>query len=125
MVLVRPVRGVYSLAFGFVDASGEGSGGTTRYRNEKIRNILRTARLGFWCSEISKKSSNYREFRNLVEHIKYESKNGLLAGKAVWIYTDNTVAERAWYNSTSHDVALFELVLELKHEMFLEILFSK
>jgi hypothetical protein len=35
----------------------------------------------------------------------------------VWIYTDNTVAKRAWYNGTSHDVALFELVLELKHEM--------
>jgi hypothetical protein len=35
----------------------------------------------------------------------------------VWLYTDNTVTKRAWYNGTSHDLALFELVLELKYEM--------
>jgi hypothetical protein len=116
MVLIRPVRSIHSLAFGFVDASGEGLGGTTRYRTEEIRNLLSPARLGFWCSEISETCSNY-QFRNLVEHIKHESRKGLLAGKEVWIYTDNTVTKRAWYNGTSHDVALFKLVLELKHEM--------
>jgi hypothetical protein len=43
MVLVRPVRGVCALAYGFVDASGEGFGGATRYRIRKIRQALKTA----------------------------------------------------------------------------------
>ena len=60
--------------------------------------------------------SNYREFRNLVEHVREESITGRLAGKEVRIFTDNSVTERAWCNGTSSDKVLFELVLDLRHK---------
>jgi hypothetical protein len=79
-----------------------------------MRKVLETARLGFWCNEVSERSSNYRELRNLVEHIRQEAKNGSLTGKEVWIYTDNQVAESVWYKGTSTERTLFELMLELR-----------
>jgi hypothetical protein len=88
-----------------------------RYRTKLIRDALWTARLGFWCDEISEKSSNYREFRNAKEHVKDESRKGNLSGKEVWVYTDIEVTERAWYIGALSNKLLFELVLlELRHE---------
>jgi hypothetical protein len=81
MVLLRPCRGQTAIAYGFADAFGEGFGGSTRYVSEEIKLLLTTARIGFWCSEISEKSSNYREFRNAVEHIKHEGRSGRSDGK--------------------------------------------
>jgi hypothetical protein len=116
MIVLRPVRGVYNLAYGFVDASGEGFGGTLRGQPGPFQDQLRSARLGFWCSEISERSSNYREFRNLVEHIRQEAKLGRLAGLEVWIYTDNQVTESVWYNGTTTERSLFELILDLRQQ---------
>jgi hypothetical protein len=33
------------------------------------------------------------------------------------VYTNNEVTERAWFNGTSSERTLFELVLDLRHEM--------
>jgi hypothetical protein len=117
MVVLRPVRGIYYLAYGFVDASEEGFGGSLRKKGKLARDLLKAARLGFWCSAVSERSSNYREFRNLVEHIRKEARMGLLAGLEVWIYTDNQVTESIWYNGTSGERTLFDLVLDLKMVM--------
>jgi hypothetical protein len=116
MVLLRPCRGQTAVAYGFVDASGEGFGGSTRYTSAELMLILKTAQIGFWCSEISEKSSNYREFWNAVEHIKHEGRSGKLAGMELIIFGDNEVTERAWFNGTSSSPELFDLVLELRHE---------
>jgi hypothetical protein len=96
MVLLRPCRGQTALAYGFDDASGKGFGGSTRYVTERIMLELKTARIGCWCSEVSEKSLNYREFRNVVEHVKHEGRSGRLAGKELIISVDNEVTERAW-----------------------------
>jgi hypothetical protein len=117
MVVLRPVKGHLSLVYGFVDASGEGFGGSTRCAAEGVREVLAPARISFWCSEISEKSSNYREFRNLKEHVKAEAQKGCLAGKEVWIYTDNEVTEQSWFNGSSSERTLFEIVLNLQQEM--------
>jgi hypothetical protein len=79
----------------------------------------KSLRIGFWCSEISEKSSNYREFRNLKEHIKAEARKGCLVGKEVWIYTDNEATERAWFIGSSSVKPLFEIVLDLLQEMII------
>jgi hypothetical protein len=65
MIVLRPVSGHYSMVYGFVDAFGEGFGGSTRYKDRSFRLILASARIGFWCSKISERSSNYQELRNL------------------------------------------------------------
>jgi hypothetical protein len=107
MIVLRPVPGHYSMVYGFVDAPGEGFGGLTRYKDQSFRSILASARIGFWCNEISEKSSNFREFRNLKEHVKAESRKGNLAGRELWVYTDNEVTERAWFNGTSSKKELY------------------
>jgi hypothetical protein len=50
-----------------------------------------------------------------VEGVKHEGALGGLAGYEVWIFTNNQVAENVYYNGSSKDQALFDLVLDLKH----------
>lgn len=64
MVLVRPAF-LVKLAYGFMDASGEGFGSYVLGAEEQNR-----MRVGFWCTEVSERSSNYREFRNLLEKVR-------------------------------------------------------
>jgi hypothetical protein len=45
-----------------------------------------------------------------------QSRAGHLAGKEVWIFTDNEVTERAWYSGTSSSKALFDIMLNLWHK---------
>jgi hypothetical protein len=71
-------------------------------------------RTGFWCTEESERSSNHREFRNLLEGLKFEAASGGLAGCEVWIFTDNQVSENVYYKGTSIEEELFELNIELK-----------
>jgi hypothetical protein len=102
--------------YGFIDASGEGFGGSTQILQHQAVLQLKMARIGFWCTEISEKSSNYQEFRNLAKHVAAESRAGILSGTEVWILTDNEVTERAWYSGTSSSKSLFDIMLELRHE---------
>ena len=71
-------------------------------------------RTGFWCSAISERSSNYREFRNLLETIKDAAREGQLTGAEVWMFTDNQVAERCFYRGSAKDAMLFAMVLDLR-----------
>ena len=45
MVVLRPVRGAAYLAYGFVDASGEGFGGTLQAKLRNAQNVCQSARL--------------------------------------------------------------------------------
>jgi hypothetical protein len=72
-------------------------------------------RHGLWGRDNSKKSSNYRELHNLVEAIEEGVKDGSLHGSELFLFTDNTVAEAAFYKgNTSASKVLFELIVRLR-----------
>jgi hypothetical protein len=52
---------------------------------------------GTWAQDVSKESSNYREFLNLVLRIEKLSKQGLIAKRTeIFIFTDNWVTEQCF-----------------------------
>jgi hypothetical protein len=83
-VIVRPIQGACYVAYGAADASGEGFGSTLHALG--MEPLLRQ---GFWCTEASEHSSNWRELRNLVDAVKHECTIGRLAGRELWLVTDN------------------------------------
>jgi hypothetical protein len=96
------------VVYGFGDASGPGYGSSI-----EINRVIRWRR-GHWHHTISKESSNYRELRNLVEALEETHQDGHLAECEVFMFTDNSVAERAFFRGTSTSQHLHELVLRLR-----------
>lgn len=115
-------RQVLVTLYGFGDASGDGFGQT----------LMTPAGIkytyGLWGSVLSSQSSNYREFRNLLELVDAEASDTFpslaqlvtsverLVADAppnmeMFLFTDNAVAEGAFYKGTSPSRALFDLVL--------------
>ena len=92
----------------FGDASGSGFGssliidGDIYYRH------------GQWSEAFSQESSNFRELANLIHAIEDAYGKGLLADAELFVFTDNSAAEGAFYKGTSPSRKLFELVLRLR-----------
>jgi hypothetical protein len=92
----------------FGDASGAGFGsslfvnGSLYYRH------------GQWTSSYSDESSNFRELANLVLAIEEAYAKGLLSNSELFVFTDNSAAEGAFYKGTSPSRRLFDLVLRLR-----------
>jgi len=99
-------RGV--VRYGFGDASGKGFGSTI------MLNGVLHYRSGQWSEQIENESSNYRELRNLIEALEEAAIGGDLQGCEIFMFTDNDVAEKAFFNGTSSSRSLFELVLRLR-----------
>jgi hypothetical protein len=108
-IIVRPVQGACYVAYGAADASGEGFGSSLHPLG-----MAPLLRQGFWCTEASEQSSNWRELRNLVDAVKHECIIGRLAGRELWLATDNSTAAAAYHHRTSTSRALHELVTELR-----------
>lgn len=108
---LRIIRGkvVFSAVYGFVDASGKGFGGTMGDGEQDV-----TYRMGIWGRDAEDKSSNYRELRNLVEHVESEATKGNLSNTELFIFTDNSTAEGAFYRNNSSSKLLHELVVRLR-----------
>lgn len=102
------------LAYGFGDASGEGFGSYFATLTSNGSTGQARLRRGFWCTSISEKSSNYREFRNLVDAVKDAHASHGLEGYELWLFSDNEVTEGVYYKGTSQDPELFGLMLELR-----------
>ena len=105
---------VLDVVYGFGDASGIGFGSSIRDRGGNI-----VWQSGTWNrnsttlkDEIG--NSNFRELLNLVIALERAEVRGLLESAEVFMFTDNTTAERAFFKSTSKSRALFELVLRLR-----------
>jgi len=94
--------------YGFGDASGAGFGSSIA-----IGKVIHY-RQGLWGKDANDASSNYRELRNLVETIEEAMVMSDLKGAEVFIFTDNTVAESAFYKGNSSSRVLFELILRLR-----------
>jgi hypothetical protein len=60
------------------------------------------------------RSSNWRELDNLVEALERIVVEHDLRGSEIFIFTDNSTAEAAFWKGTSSSPRLFELVLRLK-----------
>jgi hypothetical protein len=107
---LRLIRGVEvnCALFGFGDASGGGFGSSwearpgTRYR------------LGTWGKDMDGESSNFREFTNLVETLEEMGNHNTLQGKEIFLFTDNSTSEAAYYSGSSSSEKLFDLVLRVK-----------
>jgi hypothetical protein len=104
---------VVTAIYSFVDASGRGFGCTLQIGNKIC------FQYGQWPDQISETmSSNWRDLANLVESIKTEVRDRGLTDCEIFIFTDNTTAEAAYWKGTSKSEWLFDLVLRLR---FLEI----
>ena len=115
----RLVRGkkVSSAKLAFGDASGGGFGSSwesTRKSDLPDSDGHVGFRFGTWDHTSSDKSSNYREMRNLVETLEAMASEGELAGYELFLFTDNSTAESAFFKGSSSSKDLFELVLRLQ-----------
>jgi hypothetical protein len=63
---------------------------------------------------VKEHSSNFRELRNLVESVEAAVTKGMLDNCELFMFTDNSTAEAAYYKGTSSSEALFDLVLRLR-----------
>jgi hypothetical protein len=105
--MVRPTT-VRSVRYGFGDASGVGFGSTFSAPGSILY------RHGIWGDDDSGRSSNWRELTNLVETLELEAMEGRLCGCEIFVFTDNSTAEAAFFKGTSSNILLFNLVLRLR-----------
>jgi hypothetical protein len=106
---LRLLRGhtLFEAMYVFGDASGEGFGSSWLGSEGSI-----SFRVGVWGAEGDGTSSNYREFRNLVETL--EVMGDSLKGKEVFLFTNNSVpSEAVSFKGSSNSEALFHLVVRL------------
>ena len=95
--------------FGYASRSGFGTS-LWIYRSASV-----STEYGVWTREYSEKSSNFRELYNLVRRLENLIRTGVLEKRTeVFIFTDNSVAESAFFNGSSSSLSLFELVLRLR-----------
>ena len=71
-------------------------------------------RFGRWGSDLDDSSSNFRELNNLVESLEELIEVQDLKGVEIFIFTDNSTAESAFYRGSSSVKPLFKLILRLK-----------
>jgi len=97
----RFVRGktVHVVRYGFGDASKAGFGSTLETEN-------------------GSQSSNFRELENLAQSLEVESEKGNLKGSEVFLFTDNSTAESAYFKGTSSSKKLFQIVMRLRKMEF-------
>jgi hypothetical protein len=95
--------------YGFGDASGAGFGSSWETKNGT------RYRFGVWGKDGNGSSSNYRELRNLVDTLEEMSKEQKLSGTEIYFFTDNSVAERAYFKGSSSSELLHDLVTRLRN----------
>jgi hypothetical protein len=106
-VLLRASR-IYTILYGFADASGSGFGSTIMLEGG-IK-----YRIGTWDSDTEEESSNFREFENVVDTLREEAEAGNLRNALIFLCTDNSTVESALVKGNSSSEKLFELTLEVR-----------
>ena len=106
--VVRRRKKTATALYGIGDASGKGFGHCIHMEGKSL------ARFGTWGSEVENKHSNFKEMQNLVMAIKAAFDEGMLDGAEMFIFTDNYVAECAYFNGGSNkskelDMLVYEL----------------
>jgi hypothetical protein len=109
--LLRRVRARKTgrVLYGFGDASKAAFGATIQIEDRLLYQY------GQWSTEIvESESSNWRELSNLVLYLCDLATREDLGGYEIYMFTDNSTAEAAFWKGTSVSPRLFELVLRLK-----------
>ena len=124
---------VMHVYYGFGDASGSGRGSTFQgFRPNDTGDESKPSstdlkyRVGVWGSDVDSESSNFRELCNLVEDLEAEAREGNLNKCEMFLFTDNSTAESAFYKGSSSSKKLHALVLRLHkltidHSMLLHL----
>ena len=99
---------VVRVEYGMGDASGKGFGSLISVDGEVVW------RSGQWTKDCSDESSNWREFRNIVDALEEYYREHQLRDIQVIMCTDNLVTECAFHKGSSHSPLLFDLVLRLR-----------
>jgi hypothetical protein len=104
---VRPSKTTVA-SYMFGDASGAGFGSSL-----EVSGSLHYIH-GQWNHTSANETSNYRELSNLINAISEASSRGFLDHAELFVFTDNSVAESAFFKGTSKSKRLFELMLQLR-----------
>jgi hypothetical protein len=75
--------------------------------------------VGVWSAEEEAESSNYREFANLIESSEEEARARRMVDTKVFLCTDNSTTESAFYKGSSSSKKLHTLILRL-HKLQVE-----
>jgi len=107
-VMLLRCRKVLYILYGFADASGSGFGSSFQLPSGV------SLRIGTWGKDDEDKSSNWREFENVVEALEDQAAKGELADAVVYLATDNSTVEACASNGTSSSPLLHSLVVRLR-----------
>ena len=99
---------MHTVVYGFVDASGQGFGSSLTSPTGVAYTI------GVWGRDDESQSSNYRELHNLVSTLERLVKEGNMQDSEIFMFTDNSTAEAAYYKGNTPSRRLFHLVLCLR-----------
>ena len=106
--VIRRRTGCGVAIYGFGDASGKGFGSCIEIEG------ISYSQYGQWSACIEEKHSNYKELKNLVMAVEKAYQDGKLDNCELYLFTDNYVAECAYYNGGSNlNRELDELVFRL------------
>ena len=108
-----PVRATNKEACYIVgDASGTGFGSSLFHSTGTEVH----AEYGTWTPKVTREtSSNFRETANLVHRLKSSLESGKIErGSEVFVFTDNSCAERTMYRGSSKSKRLHNMVLDLR-----------
>jgi hypothetical protein len=94
-----------STVYTFGETSGSGFGGSTYDRGEV------SYYSGQWNDSQSDQSSNHRELSNLILDLENKFNQRVLENTEVFVFTDNSTAEAAFFKGTSKSRLLFKLIL--------------
>ena len=110
---VRPVRSA-SVFCGFGDASGAAFGATLQ-RHQSSGALPVLFECGQWLASVTAgESSNWRELTNLVVFLESRARLGELDMAEIFLFTDDTTAENAFWKGSSKSKKLLDLVLRLR-----------
>ncbi len=92
-----------------MDASSTGFGGSFALPDGSIY-----FRQGIWGHDSDSDSSNFRELQNLVESLEDSIIVGDSQNSEIFVFTDNSTAQGAFYKGNTPSRPLFELILHLR-----------
>ena len=106
--VTRRVKRAGTVCYGFGDSSGAGFGNCISIDN------VNHAKYGTWSHKFENAHSNFKELKNLVNAVCEAARDGLLMDAELFMFTDNMVAEKAYYNGGSNrNKELDSLVFQL------------
>ena len=106
--VVRRSKRTASAKYFAGDASGKGFG------NAIVVDGICHGEFGYWSGDVEKEDSNFKELANLVNGVTRAYEAGYLKNTELFVFTDNGVAEGAYYNGGSNrSKKLNELVFRL------------